>query len=54
LGYPALAYGPQSENIHGSDEQVNQVSLRRVTQTIALFATDLFGLEAIEVNPGKV
>ena len=51
---PALADGPQSENIHGFDERVNLDSLCRVTQTIALFVAEWCGLEAIEDNPDNV
>lgn len=46
---PCLVYGPLSEAIHGSDERVNLASLRRVTQTIALFIADWCGLEPLEV-----
>ncbi|MDN3718543.1 hypothetical protein QW131_03150 [Roseibium salinum] len=34
---PSLTYGPLTKNIHGIDECVNLPSLKRVTQTIALF-----------------
>ncbi|UCE31321.1 MAG: ArgE/DapE family deacylase [Burkholderiales bacterium] len=42
---PSLVYGPQAENIHAFDERVNLESVRRVTQTIALFIADWCGLE---------
>ncbi len=44
---PALVYGPNSRNIHGFDERVELESMRRVTQSIALFVADWCGLEAI-------
>lgn len=44
---PCLVYGPWSESIHGYDERVNLASLRRVTQTIALFIADWCGLEPL-------
>jgi acetylornithine deacetylase len=44
-GMPALVYGPISENIHGIDERVSLSSLKRVTQTIALFAANWCGIE---------
>jgi len=44
---PALVYGPVSQNIHGFDERVSLSSLRRVTQTIALFVADWCGLNRI-------
>jgi len=43
-GIPALTYGPLTKNIHGIDECVNLPSLKRVTQTIALFAAEWCGL----------
>lgn len=33
-----------SERIHGFDERVNLESIRRVTQTVALFMADWCGL----------
>jgi len=42
---PALTYGPFAENIHGIDERVSLSSLKRVTQTIALFAANWCGIE---------
>ena len=44
---PALVYGPYSEAIHGFNERVNLESLRRVTQTIALFIAKWCELEAL-------
>jgi len=44
-GIPGLVYGPKSESIHGFDERVDLESVRRVTQTIALFVADWCGLE---------
>jgi acetylornithine deacetylase len=44
---PALVYGPVSQNIHGFDERVSLSSVRRVTQTIALFVADWCGLNRI-------
>ena len=42
---PALVYGPTAEAIHGFNERVNLDSMRRVTQSIALFIGDWCGLE---------
>ena len=42
---PALVYGPTAEAIHGFNERVNLNSLRRITQSIALFIADWCGLE---------
>jgi acetylornithine deacetylase len=36
-GMPSLVYGPRAQNIHAFDERVDLESMRRVTQTIALF-----------------
>lgn len=44
---PALVYGPKAESIHGFDERVDLESVRRVTQTTALFIADWCGLEGI-------
>ena len=45
-GIPALVYGPTAENIHAFDERVELESVRRVTQTLALFVAEWCGLEA--------
>ncbi len=42
---PALVYGPHAEGVHGFNERVELESLRRVTQTTALFIADWCGLE---------
>lgn len=47
-GMPCLVYGPLSEAIHGFDERVSLPSLKRVTQTIALFIAEWCGLEPLE------
>ncbi|RWC38040.1 MAG: ArgE/DapE family deacylase [Mesorhizobium sp.] len=47
-GMPALVYGPVAERIHGYDERVLLDSVRRVTQSIALFIAAWCGLEPIE------
>ncbi len=44
---PALVYGPTAESIHGFDERVDIESLRRVTQTMALFIARWCGLEKL-------
>lgn len=44
---PALVYGPRAEAIHGFNERVELESLRRVTQTTALFIADWCGLEPL-------
>jgi acetylornithine deacetylase len=44
-GIPALVYGPHAENIHAFDERVSLDSMRRVTQTIALFIAQWCGTE---------
>ena len=41
---PALVYGPVSENIHGFDERVSVESVRRCTQSMALFAASWCGV----------
>ncbi|MCM2561155.1 ArgE/DapE family deacylase [Lutimaribacter sp. EGI FJ00015] len=41
---PALVYGPKAENIHGFNERVDLESMRRVTQTTALFIADWCGV----------
>ncbi|HKI97234.1 MAG TPA: ArgE/DapE family deacylase [bacterium] len=46
-GIPALVYGPTSESIHGFNERVNLESVRRNTQTMALFIADWCGLEPV-------
>lgn len=45
-GIPALVYGPTAENIHAFDERVDLESMRRVTQTLALFVAEWCGVEA--------
>ncbi len=42
---PALVYGPIAHNIHGFNECVDIESVRRITQSIALFIADWCGLE---------
>ncbi|MDQ2091827.1 ArgE/DapE family deacylase [Marimonas arenosa] len=44
---PALVYGPRAEAIHGFNERVDLDSVRRVTQTTALFIADWCGLETV-------
>jgi acetylornithine deacetylase len=44
---PALVYGPRAEAIHGFNERVEMESIRRVTQTTALFIADWCGLEPV-------
>ena len=46
-GIPSLVYGPTARNIHAFDEKVDLESMRRVTQTIALFIADWCGTEEI-------
>lgn len=41
---PALVYGPRAEAIHGFNERVDLESVRRVTQTTALFIADWCGV----------
>lgn len=41
---PALVYGPMSQRIHGFDEAVEIESVRRVTQTLALFIAGWCGV----------
>ncbi len=45
-GIPGMVYGPQSDGIHGFDERVNIESVRKNTQSIALFMADWCGLNA--------
>ena len=42
---PTLVYGPVSEAIHGFDERVSVESVRRITQSIALFIANWCGVE---------
>jgi acetylornithine deacetylase len=42
---PSLLYGPISQGAHGFDECVELESVRKVTQTLALFIADWCGLE---------
>lgn len=42
---PAIVYGPECRMPHGYDEAVNLESVRKVTQTIALFIAEWCGLE---------
>ena len=44
---PALVYGPKAEAIHGFNERVDLDSVRRVTQSAALFIAAWCGLEEI-------
>lgn len=44
---PTLCYGPKSKGIHGFDEAVSLSSVKRVTQTMALFIAEWCGTEAI-------
>lgn len=44
---PAIVYGPECRMPHGNDESVNLESVRKVTQTIALFIAEWCGLEEI-------
>ncbi|VAW15698.1 Acetylornithine deacetylase, partial [hydrothermal vent metagenome] len=41
---PCLVYGPRAENIHGFDERVSLSSIRRITQSLALFTARWCGL----------
>jgi len=41
---PGLVYGPTAENIHGFDERVSLQSVRRNTQSMALFIAEWCGL----------
>jgi len=50
---PCLVYGPLSEAIHGFDERVSLPSLKRVTQTIALFIADWCGLEPVAAGAAR-
>ena len=44
-GTPALVYGPAADAIHGFNERVDLESVRRVTQSIALFIAGWCGLD---------
>lgn len=44
---PALVYGPRADAIHGFNERVDLESVRRVTQTTALFIANWCGLEPV-------
>lgn len=45
---PALCYGPVSRNIHGIDECVSLPSVKRITQTMALFIAEWCGVEKVQ------
>ncbi len=42
---PALVYGPRAEAIHGFNERVELESIRRITQSTALFIANWCGIE---------
>ncbi|MDN5877890.1 MAG: ArgE/DapE family deacylase [Brevibacterium sp.] len=42
---PTLVYGPVSENIHGFDERVSIESVRKCTQSMALFIAEWCGID---------
>jgi acetylornithine deacetylase len=42
---PTLVYGPRAESIHGFDERIELDSMRRITQSIALFMAEWCGLQ---------
>ncbi|PTQ74912.1 ArgE/DapE family deacylase [Celeribacter persicus] len=44
---PALVYGPRAEAIHGFNERVELESIRRITQSTALFIADWCGVETL-------
>lgn len=44
---PALVYGPRAEAIHGFNERADLESLRRTTQSLALFVAGWCGLEPV-------
>ena len=44
---PALVYGAKAEAVHGFNERVDLDSVRRSTQTTALFIADWCGLETV-------
>jgi len=44
---PALVYGPAADSIHGFNERVELESVRRITQSIALFIAGWCGLEKL-------
>ncbi|MEI4473802.1 ArgE/DapE family deacylase [Frigidibacter sp. MR17.24] len=44
---PTLCYGPKARGIHGFDEAVSLSSLKKVTQSMALFIADWCGTENI-------
>ena len=46
-GIPAMVYGPRAEDYHGFDERVDLDSVRKVTQTIALFVAEWCGGEGV-------
>lgn len=47
---PALCYGPISRNVHGFDEAVDLISLRRITKTMTLFIAEWCGVEATDLS----
>ncbi len=45
---PALCYGPIARSIHAADEAVSLASVKRITQTMALFIAEWCGLEPVQ------
>jgi acetylornithine deacetylase len=43
---PTLVYGPLAENIHSFNERVDLESIRKITQTVAIFIAEWCGLES--------
>ena len=46
FGVPAVAYGPRSRNIHGTDEAVELASIVSGARTLARFIAGFFAAEA--------
>ncbi|MFC3058858.1 ArgE/DapE family deacylase [Paenirhodobacter populi] len=44
---PTLCYGPKSRAIHGFDEAVSLTSLKKITQSMALFIAEWCGTESL-------
>jgi acetylornithine deacetylase len=45
--FPALCYGPISQNIHSFDERVSLASIKRITTAMALFIAEWCGVEKL-------
>ena len=50
FGVPAVAYGPRSRNIHGTDEAVELASIVSGARVLARFMAGFFAASAVEAS----